>query len=279
MEMSKEMITNTLLKLFSLENKVIIATGAAGAIGSEIAKCYADLGAKVVIADFNEEAMAEVEKEIKERGGECTCMKLELPKEDSINQVVDDTIAKYGRIDVLANIAGINKRTLMTNGAEETFDRIIGVNLKGSYLISIKVAKEMIKLNETLPEEEKVHLSIMNVASYNSVMMLGGNSVYGMSKSGVAAMTRSQAIEWAKYGFRSNALTPGHISTKLTTQLWDDPYYSKYMLDRIAMARPGYPEDMLGMAVLLASDASAYMSGQLCIVDGGCLAGGQPWEI
>ena len=122
-------------------------------------------------------------------------------------------------------------------------------------------------------------MSIMNVASYNSVMMLGGNSVYGMSKSGIAAMTRSQAIEWAKYGFRSNALTPGHISTKLTAQLWDDPYYSKYMLDRIAMARPGYPEDLVGMAVLLASDASAYMSGQLCIVDGGCLAGGQPWEI
>ena len=167
----------------------------------------------------------------------------------------------------------------MTNGSEETFDRIMGVNLKGAYLISIKAAKEMIRLNETLPEEEKVHLSIMNVASYNSVMMLGGNSVYGMSKGGVAAMTRSQAIEWAKYGFRSNALTPGHISTKLTAQLWDDPYFSKFMLDRIAMNRPGYPEDMLGMAVLLASDASAYMSGQLCIVDGGCLAGGQPWEI
>lgn len=277
--MNKEMVTKTLYKLFSLEDKVILVTGAAGAIGSAIAKCYANLGARVVIADLNEEAMAEVEKEIKADGGECTCMKLELPKEDSINEVVDATIAKYGRIDVLANIAGINKRILMTNGSEETFDRIMGVNLKGAYLISIKVAKEMIRLNETLPEEEKVHLSIMNVASYNSVMMLGGNSVYGMSKGGVAAMTRSQAIEWAKYGFRSNALTPGHISTKLTAQLWDDPYFSKFMLDRIAMNRPGYPEDMLGMAVLLASDASAYMSGQLCIVDGGCLAGGQPWEI
>ena len=277
--MNQEMVTKTLYKLFSLENKVILMTGAAGAIGSEIAKCYAHLGAKVVIADFNEEAMAEVAKEIEADGGECMTAKLCLPDADSIESVVNATIEKYGRIDVLANIAGINKRTLMTNGAEETFDRIIGVNQKGSYLMSINVAKKMIALNETLPEEKKVHLSIINVASYNSVMMLGGNSVYGMSKSAVAAMTRSQAIEWAKYGFRSNALTPGHISTKLTTQLWDDPYYSKYMLDRIAMARPGYPEDMLGMSVLLASDASSYMSGQLCIVDGGCLAGGQPWEI
>ncbi len=104
------MITKTLYKLFSLEDKVILATGAAGAIGSAIAKCYANLGAKVIIADFNEEAMAEVEKEIKADGGECTCMKLELPKEDSINEVVDATIAKYGRIDVLANIAGIRHR-------------------------------------------------------------------------------------------------------------------------------------------------------------------------
>lgn len=277
--MNKETINRNLANLFSLENKVILMTGGAGAIGSAIAKCYAGLGAKVVIADFNEDAMAEVAGEIEAEGGECMTLKLCLPDEESIESVVNATIEKYGRIDVLANIAGVNKRTLMTNGSEETFDRIIGVNLKGSYLISINVAKKMIALNETLPEDKKVRLSIMNVASYNSVMMLGGNSVYGMSKSGVAAMTRSQAIEWAKYGFRSNALTPGHISTKLTAQLWDDPYYSKYMLDRIAMARPGYPEDMLGMSVLLASDASAYMSGQLCIVDGGCLAGGQPWEI
>lgn len=277
--MNKETINRNLANLFSLENKVILMTGGAGAIGSAIAKCYAGLGAKVVVADFNEDAMAEVAGEIEAEGGECTTLKLCLPDEESIESVVNATIEKYGRIDVLANIAGVNKRTLMTNGSEETFDRIIGVNLKGSYLISISVAKKMIALNETLPDDKKVRLSIMNVASYNSVMMLGGNSVYGMSKSGVAAMTRSQAIEWAKYGFRSNALTPGHISTKLTAQLWDDPYYSKYMLDRIAMARPGYPEDMLGMSVLLASDASAYMSGQLCIVDGGCLAGGQPWEI
>ena len=253
--MSKEMITKELYRLFSLENKVILMTGGAGAIGSEIAKCYARLGAKVVIGDFNEAAMDEVKAEIDKEGGECMTLKLELPDADSINSVVDATIDKYGRIDVLANIAGINKRTLMTNGSEETYDRIMGVNLKGAYLISINVAKKMIALNETLPEDQKVHLSIIH------------------------AMTRSQAIEWAKYGFRSNALTPGHISTKLTTQLWGDPYYSKYMLDRIAMARPGYPEDMLGMSVLLASDASSYMSGQLCIVDGGCLAGGQPWEI
>ena len=277
--MCKNEIGENLCKLFSLENKVILMTGGAGQIGSVIAKAYAGLGAKVVIADIDEEALKEVESQIKEDNGECVTLSLNLMNKEDIYKTVDIVMEKYGKIDVLANIAGINKRLLMTNGSEDTFDKIIGVNLRGAYLMSIKVAKEMIKRNEELAENERIHLSIMNVASYNSVMMLGGNSVYGMSKSGIAAMTRSQAIEWAKYGFRSNALTPGHISTKLTAQLWDDPYYSKYMLDRIAMARPGYPEDMIGMAVLIASDASSYMSGQLCVVDGGCLAGGQPWEI
>lgn len=277
--MCKNEIGENLCKLFSLENKVILMTGGAGQIGSVIAKAYAGLGAKVVIADIDEEALKEVESQIKEDNGECMTLSLNLMNKEDIYKTVDIVMEKYGKIDVLANIAGINKRLLMTNGSEDTFDKIIGVNLRGAYLMSIKVAKEMIKRNEELAENERINLSIMNVASYNSVMMLGGNSVYGMSKSGIAAMTRSQAIEWAKYGFRSNALTPGHISTKLTAQLWDDQYYSKYMLDRIAMARPGYPEDMIGMAVLIASDASSYMSGQLCVVDGGCLAGGQPWEI
>ena len=277
--MCKNEIGENLCKLFSLENKVILMTGGAGQIGSVIAKAYAGLGAKVVIADIDEEALKDVESQIKEDNGECVTLSLNLMNKEDIYKTVDIVMEKDGKIDVLANIAGINKRLLMTNGSEDTFDKIIGVNLRGAYLMSIKVAKEMIKRNEELAENERIHLSIMNVASYNSVMMLGGNSVYGMSKSGIAAMTRSQAIEWAKYGFRSNALTPGHISTKLTAQLWDDPYYSKYMLDRIAMARPGYPEDMIGMAVLIASDASSYMSGQLCVADGGCLAGGQPWEI
>ena len=277
--MKREQINERLNQLFSLEGKVILITGGAGKIGSVICEAYADLGATVVIGDVNKEAMDRCQKIIFDKGGSCLTLPLDLTSTDSIHSVVDTVIKKYGQIDVLANIAGINTRKLMTNGAEDTFDKIIGVNLKGAYNISISVAKEVIRINDDRAENEKVRLSIMNVASYNSVMMLGGNSVYGMSKSGIAAMTRSQAIEWAKYGFRSNALTPGHISTKLTAQLWDDPYYSKYMLDRIAMARPGYPEDLIGMAVLLASDASAYMSGQLCIVDGGCLAGGQPWEI
>ncbi len=265
-----ENVCKKLCDMFSLEGKVVVMTGAAGAIGSELSRGLAEVGAEMVLCDLNQERLDELAEEIKGAGGKAVAKKLNLLNISEIEPCVKEIVEECGKIDVLINMAGINKRQALFDGDEETFDRIIGVNLKGAYFMSQAVAENM---------KENKNGSIINVASYNAVMMLGGNCIYGASKSGVAALTRSQAIEWAKYGIRSNALSPGHISTVLTAPLWDDPVRSKYMLDRIAMARPGKPEDLLGMTVLLASDASAYMSGMLYHVDGGCLAGGQPWEI
>lgn len=263
-------VNKTLHELFSLEGKTVLVTGAGGAIGGEMAKGLAGVGASLALADLMTDGIAAVEQEITADGGKAVCIETDLLDLGSIQQCVDKTIEAYGKIDVLINCAGINKRIGCLHGDEETFDRIIGVNLKGVYFMSQAAAKHMI---------ESGGGSIINVASYNAVMMLGGNGIYGASKSGVAALTRAQAIEWAKYGIRSNAISPGHIRTPLTAPLWDDPVRSKFMLDRIAMARPGTPRDLLGMTILLASDASAYMSGMLYHVDGGCLAGGQPWEL
>lgn len=269
-EKVSEKVNEKLNDLFSLEGKIVLMTGAAGGIGASLSKGLASVGANMILCDFNEEGLKQVEDDIKAEGNKATSVVINMLELDSIKKCVSTVIKKFGKIDVLVNMAGINKRTPLLEGDEETFDRIIGVNLKGVHFLSQEVAMHM--------KEAKTG-SIINVASYNAVMMLGGNGIYGASKSGIAALTRSQAIEWAKYGIRSNALSPGHISTPLTAPLWTDPVRSKYMLDRIAMARPGTPEDLLGMLVLLASDASSYMSGMLYHVDGGCLAGGQPWEM
>ena len=266
----KEQVKDKLYELFSLEGKVILMTGAAGAIGRVLAKGMAQAGGTMMLCDREKDGLEELRKEILQEGGKGETYVLDVTDLANIEETTEKIIREYGQIDVLVNLAGINKRVALLEGDEETFDRIIDVHLKGTYFMSQAVAKHM---------KEKQKGSIINVTSYNAVMMLGGNGVYGASKSGVAALTRSQAIEWAKYGIRSNALSPGHISTRLTAQLWEDPMRSKYMLDRIAMARPGKPEDLLGMTILLASDASAYMSGMMYHVDGGCLAGGQPWEI
>jgi NAD(P)-dependent dehydrogenase (short-subunit alcohol dehydrogenase family) len=146
----------------------------------------------------------------------------------------------------------------------------MGVNLKGLYFITQETAKHMIK-------EKKGN--ILNISSHNAVGMLGGCSVYGATKSALAALTRSMAVEWAKYGIRANALAPGHILTDLTTVTWAHPERSQYLRERIAMERPGNPEELLGIAVMLVSDSSSYITGSMMHVDGGCLAGGAPWPF
>ena len=153
--------------------------------------------------------------------------------------------------------------------AEADYDRIMDTNLKGVYFMTQAVAREMYKRRSG---------SIVNIGSHNDTGMLGGCSVYGAAKSGVIAITRSMAVECARYGIRCNAISPGHIITELTQVSWDSPNRAPYMKSRIAMERGGRPEELVGMAILLASDASSYMTGQTYHIDGGCLAGGTPWE-
>lgn len=263
-------INKNLAKLFSLQEKVILITGAAGSIGSEISYGLASVGASMALCDINKEGLKKVKERIEKEGGIANSFEIDMLSMDSIHQCVREVFNCFGRIDVLINMAGINKRTYLIDGDESTFDRIMGVNLKGPHFLSQAVSKIMKDQNAG---------SIINIGSYNSVMMLGGCGVYGESKSAILALSRAQAIELAQYGIRSNVIAPGHISTELTAPLWNDPIKSKFLLDRIAMNRPGKPNDLLGTTILLASDASTYISGAVFHVDGGCLAGGQPWEL
>ncbi|MDR1732621.1 MAG: glucose 1-dehydrogenase [Synergistaceae bacterium] len=256
--------------VFSLKDKIILFTGATGGIGSVLCRGYAKAGATVALCDVDLGRLAELEKEIRESGGEASSFRLDLTHQGDIADCVNQVIRKYGRIDVLFNCAGINKREGILDVDESTYDRIMQINLKGLYFISQEVAKHMRTAGKG---------NIINMASHNSVGMLGGCSVYGATKSAVTALTRSMAVEWAKFGIRANAIAPGHILTPLTTVTWEHPTRSAYLKDRIAMQRPGDPEEILGIAILLASDASSYMSGMMVHVDGGCLAGGTPWDF
>ncbi len=255
--------------LFSLKGKVVLLTGAAGGIGSEMSAGLAAAGALVCLCDINREGLKAAEAKICENADMAYSYEMDMLSLSSIRETAAAVIKEHGKVDVLINNAGINKRVGFLDADEALYDRIMGVNLKGVFFLSQEVAKHMITRKSG---------SIINIASYNAVMMLGGVSIYGMSKSGVAALTRSQAIELAKHGIRANAISPGHIHTPLTEPLWTDPERSQFLIDRIAMARPGIPQDLLGITILLASDASSYMSGMLYHVDGGCLAGGQPWK-
>ena len=264
------MVAENLKKLFSLENKVVLMTGAAGGIGAELAKGMAGVGAILCACDISEKGLAALKQAIDAEGGECHTFVMDVTNKESIHAAVDAIDKQFGRVDVLVNVAGINKREGILDVLEETYDRIMDINLKSVFMVSRAVAPLMMKQHSG---------SIINIGSHNATAMLGGCSVYGATKSGVLALTRSMAIEWAEWGIRANAVSPGHILTPLTQVTWDHPTRGDYLRDRIAMRRPGNPEEILGVVVLLASDASSYISGSNYVVDGGCLCGGAPWDF
>ena len=261
-------------KLFSLEGKVVLFTGAAGGIGSALCKALAQAGASVALWDINLSSLQDLLGEIVQAGGGASVHLLDVTDKENISACVEEIVRMYGHIDVLVNCAGINKRTGLADYDEQTYDRIMDINLKGTFFVTQAVARQM---KEQFLRTGKGG-SIINIGSHNTGWVLGGCSVYAATKSGVYALTKSESVEWAKYGIRSNCISPGHIQTPLTTVTWEHPTRSKYLLEHIAMNRPGYPEAIVGVCILLASDASAYITGCEYRVDGGCISGGQPWE-
>jgi NAD(P)-dependent dehydrogenase (short-subunit alcohol dehydrogenase family) len=262
-------IAENLVKMFSLEGKSVLFTGAGGGIGGALASALAGAGASVALCDINAEALEKRKKLIEDAGGKASAVILDVTKRDSIDKAVKAVAEEYGKIDILVNCAGINKREGLADVDEATYDRIMAINLKGAFFVSQAVAPYM---------KEQRSGSIINIGSHNTGPILGGCSVYGATKCGILSLTRSMAVEWAKYNIRANCISPGHIKTDLTTVTWEHPTRSKYLLDRIALNRPGYPEDIAGVCLLLASDASSYITGCEYRVDGGCVCGGQPWD-
>lgn len=147
-------------------------------------------------------------------GGKASAYHLDVSDMSEIVPRVEEIVARYGKIDVLFNVAGINKREGLLDVEEETYDRIMNTNLKGVYFVTQAVAREMYKRRSG---------SIINIGSHNDTAMLGGCSVYGAAKSGVIAITRSMAVECSRYGIRCNAISPGHIMTELTQVSWTAP--------------------------------------------------------
>ena len=264
-------ISEYLHSLFSLEGKVILMTGAAGGIGEALTRGFAQAGGTVALCDQNLARCTEIKDDLAKNGITAEAFELNVTSNDSIRFCVGAILERFGRIDILVNCAGINKREGFLDVKEETYDRIMNVNLKGVFMLSQEVVKHMISRGGGG--------NIINIGSHNDEAMLGGCAVYGATKSAVRALTRSMAVEWAKYGIRANAISPGHIITPLTTVTWEHPTRSTYLKDRIAMRRPGNPEELIGIAIMLASDASSYMSWQAYHVDGGCLCGGAPWDF
>lgn len=244
-----------------LNDKVAIVTGASRGIGASIARTFAGAGAKVVLASRKREGLDAVVKEITDAGGEATAIAAHMGQEDAIRGLVEQAVATYGKVDVLVNNAATNPYFgPMMNIEAGAWDKTFEVNVKGYFMATREVVRHI--------QARKGTGAIVNVASVAAFMAMPLQGVYAMTKAAVASMTKTLSVELGP-DVRVNAICPGLIETKFASALTSNDTILKTVLDRTSLKRVGQPEDIAGIALLLASDAGAYFTGAIVTVDGG----------
>ena len=253
-----------------LENKIALITGGGSGIGRASALLFAREGARVVIADYDATQAEATAAEIADTGGEATGLSGDVTRSDDALRMVRATVDAHGRLDILVNSAGVTVRNALAPGAspEELWDRVIEVNLKGTYLVSWHAVPEMKRTGGG---------SIVNLASIIGLVgypkgIGGGFNPYASSKGGVVQFTRNLAIDCAADNIRVNCICPGYTETNMTEVLTTDPELGPALRERHPMGRFGRPEDIAYAALYLASDESSFVTGIPLAVDGGYTA-------
>lgn len=241
------------------ERKVVLVTGGSRGIGKEVAEVYAENGYDVVINYVSDKTDVEgIKKEFEEKGVKCLLVKADVSKAEDVNNMVEEAIAEFGKIDVLVNNAGITRDTLLMRMSEEDFDKVIEINLKGTYLVTKAVTKYMMK---------KRNGSIINLASVVGVVGNAGQCNYSASKAGVIGFTKSVAKELASRNIRANAVAPGFIATDMTSVLSDS--VKENINAQIPLKRMGTAKEVAEVIYFLGSEKSSYITGQVINIDGG----------
>lgn len=249
------------LERFSLKGKTAIVTGASQGLGEAIAIGLAEAGADLVLASRNEASLAKVATEITARGAKCLTVKTDMLKADEIQTMADKAVAQFGKIDILVNNAGINLVKPFVDLTEEDWDSVLDTNLKGYFLCSKVVGREMIKNKSGC---------VINNASVFGLRGFPNIASYIASKGGVVQLTRGLAVEWARHKIRVNCVAPGYIVTEMAKRdIETNPKILEQNLLKIPMKRGGEPREVADVVVFLASEASSYMTGQIVSMDGG----------
>ena len=242
-----------------LSGKVAIVTGAAHGIGRAIAERYGQEGAAVVVSDVDGAGAEAVAAGIRDGGGNAIAVVTDVSDKDAVDRLFDETLSRFGTVDVLVNNAGLtNTERHFLDGDEAWWDRIHAVNLKGSFLCGLRAAQHMARKGEGV---------IINVSSGGASRAHRGNAAYDATKGGIEALTRAMAVDLAPYGVRVNALIPGAINSKGASA-----EIKRLRGEAIPLGRMGETADMAGPAVFLASEDAGYVTGQMLAVDGGILA-------
>jgi NAD(P)-dependent dehydrogenase (short-subunit alcohol dehydrogenase family) len=250
--------------MFSLEGKRAVVIGGTSGIGRAIALGLASAGADVIASSRSQEAVDTLATEIEGMGRTTLRITSDVGSQTSLQDLHDLVIARFGCVDILVNSAGVTKRTPTLDVSEEEWNCIMDVNLKGTLYACQIFGKSMI---------ERHYGRIVNIASLSTFLAFQEVAAYGASKAAVGALTRSLAVEWASSGVTINAIAPGIIPTDLNRKILESERGQELLL-RTPMQRLGTPEDIIGAAIYLASDASSFTTGQIVAVDGGYMASG-----
>ena len=244
--------------MFNLEKKVSIVTGASKGIGFEIAKNFANAGSHVVCVSRTESSLKNVANLILDAGGSASVFPCDVSDLSNFKSLVENTIVNYGSIDILVNNAGITRDALIMRMSEESWDKVIEVNLKGAFNGIKSVSRQMMKQRSG---------KIINITSIVGLTGNVGQANYAASKAGLIGLSKSASKELASRGINVNCIAPGYINTEMTDQL--SAKVKENFNKQIPLGRIGKPEEIASTALFLASEHASYITGQTITVDGG----------
>jgi len=247
--------------MFDLSGRNALVVGGGGGIGGAIAQAMADFGARIAIADISLPAARTIASACIRAGiGEPVAASLDITDPAAVNQTVSEIERTMGTIDILINSAGINIRKDVIDYTPDDWFRIINTNLSGVFFVTQAVAKGMLA---------RGYGRVISIGSVSSLMGHPQHAPYAATKGGIAIMTKAMATEWATKGVTINAIGPAYTVTGLITELMANPAVYQGLIDTIPMGRLGKPEDIVGAAIYLASNAASFVTGQTVYVDGG----------
>jgi gluconate 5-dehydrogenase len=250
--------------LFDLTGKTAVVTGASRGLGQYLGRALARAGADLVITSRHLPDLKPFQEEIEGIGRKVLPLELDVRDVDGIGRAAESAWSHFGKIDILVNNAGCNVRKPALEITPDDWDLVLGTNLRGTFFVAQAFARPMVK---------RGYGRVINIGSVTSVFGSAGIAPYCASRGGIKQLTMSLADEWGPSGVTVNCLAPGWFKTKQNAVLYENAKWVEYITDRIPLKRPGQPNDLDGAVVFLASDASAYITGQILLVDGGISTG------